>query len=260
MKKIKGSWALITGASSGLGAEFAKLLSKNGVNLVLTARRTEKLKELKDSLEQKNHVSVHTISNDLSSNNGASLLYKDVCSLNVPISILINNAGVGLNGRFKDMSLEDHMSMVKLNVLSLTELTHLFVTDMLKKKIRGYILLLSSVVGFGPCPNFSAYAATKAYVLSLAESLNHELKSEGISVTALCPGPTRTEFFSTAKGSPGKVLQTFMMEPEEVASEGLKGMFARNRVVVPGLITKISASSNRWLPKSILLKIADKLG
>ncbi len=190
--------ALITGASSGLGLEFADLLAAQKVNLVLAARRQESMEKLASDLRRKYGVDVLVEAIDLASPGAASRLKSSLDARSVAIDILVNNAGYGLHGDFQEMPIERTMNMIQLNVTTLTELTYLFGRDMAARR-SGHILLVASLLAFQAVPSYAAYAATKAYVLALGEALHDELRPHGVVVTSLCPGHTATGFDAAAR-------------------------------------------------------------
>ena len=179
--------ALITGATSGIGLEFAKIFAKNSYNLVLVARDGEALKKIADELELAFHVSARTIVRDLSKPSSPQEVFNQISSLGIQIDVLINNAGVPLKGKFIENKLEDELKLIQLNIASLTAFCHLFGRQMAKRGF-GRILNVASIAAFQPGPFMSNYYASKAYVLMLSEGLHAELKQDGVTVTALCPG------------------------------------------------------------------------
>jgi hypothetical protein len=258
MKKINGKWALITGASSGIGSDLTRLFAKEGCPMILTARRKERLETIKNQIKNEYNVEVETISNDLSKKGGPEELYNSVKELGHQVSILVNNAGVGLGGKFADQDLEDQLSIIQLNTVSVTELTKRFLKDMLEKN-EGWILQLGSTFSFHPGPNFAVYAATKAYILSLSESLNHELRDTGIKHTVLCPGATRTEFFEASKTPDNALLETIKMDSKIVAKIGFDALLEGKPYVVPGLHNKLITQGQKFSPRAVTLFFLDFL-
>jgi len=258
MKRWKGKWILITGASSGIGEEFAKQLAKAGCNLIITARRVARLKALSAELKLLGAPEVEFIGNDLSTPSGASQLYEQATQLNHPISVLINNAGIGRLERFHKVPLDEQMATVQLNINALTELTHRFLNDMLSNK-EGWILQVASVLSYASCPNYAVYAATKAYVLSFSEAVRQEVKKQGIVVSVLCPGPTKTEFAAEAKIKSPDFTDSMMMGVEPVVQYGLKGLLAEKSVIFPGEMTRFMAYSQKLVPKPLLMRVTDQM-
>ena len=259
MNNLQGKWALVTGASSGIGVDLARLFAQAGCNVVITARRIERLQALREELEGEQGVQVEVIANDLSMPEGARALFDAVQAKDIPISILVNNAGIGLNGQFAQLSLEDQMGMIQLNVNSLTELTHRFLTDM-KARDEGWILQVASTYAFQPGAGYAAYAATKAYVLSFSLALNHELRGTNIKHSALCPGPTRTEFFEVAGNTGNRFMNALMLDSKQVAELGFRAVQAGKPYVVPGFINRAFIFIQRLAPRSMVVAVAALFG
>lgn len=247
MKKV----ALVTGASAGLGVEFARQLSKRGHRLVLAARRKERLEELAKELGNARAVAI-----DLSKSNAAAKLMADVKANGETVDLLVNNAGFGLIGRFAELDSKRERQMIDLNVGTLTDLCRAVAPAMIKRK-SGAILNVASTAAFQPGPKMAVYFATKAYVLSLSEALHEELKRHGIKVSCLCPGPTRTEFGQVAGvAADNGLFDKIAMSPAEVVKSGLEGLDANRGVVVTGWMNKVTAASTRFAPRSVVRKIA----
>ena len=246
MKKV----ALITGASAGLGVEFARQLSKRGHRLVLAARRKDRLDALAKELGNARAVAI-----DLSKANAAAKLMADLEAAGEQVEILVNNAGFGLIGRFAELDPKRERQMIDLNVGALTDLCRAVAPGMIKRK-SGAILNVASTAAFQPGPKMAVYFATKAFVLSFTEALHEELKPHGVKVTCLCPGPTRTEFGEVAGFGGNGAFDKVAMEAGEVVEAGLKGMDRNRAVIVPGLVNKIGAISTRFAPRSVVRKIA----
>jgi hypothetical protein len=242
--------ALITGASAGLGVEFARQLSKRGHRLVLVARRKERLDALAKEL---GHARVVAI--DLSKANAAAKLMTDIAAAGEEVELLINNAGFGLIGRFAELDAKRLRQMIDLNVGALTELCRAVEPQMIKRK-SGAILNVASTAAFQPGPNMAVYFATKAFVLSFTEALHEELKPHGVKVSCLCPGPTRTEFGEVAGFGGSSLFDKAAMEAPEVVAAGLNGLDRNNAVVVPGWMNKVVAASTRFAPRPVVRKIA----
>ncbi len=248
------SKALITGASSGIGKEFAFLLGSRGYDLVLVSRNKEKLSLIAEEIEKSYGVSADIIKKDLSEQGSAFELYEALKGER--IDILINNAGFGKYGEFLKFSPEDYLKMVNLNVLTVTLLTRLFGEDMAKTG-RGKILNVSSTAAFQPLPHFAVYAATKAYVLTLSEALHCELKRKGVTVTTLCPGPTKTNFGKTAETHGTKMFNPAgLADPKVVAEQGLEALFEGKPLVITGAQNRVVAFLAKTLPFSVVLKIS----
>ena len=251
-------WALITGASSGLGVDFAHELAAEGCHLVLVARREDRLQALARQLEATHSVRCKVVALDLTLPRAAETLHQQLDDEGIQIDVLINNAGFGIFGEFLDASVEKTSAMLQLNITALTELTHRFARAMIDRQ-RGHILLLASVVAYQPSPNYAAYAASKAYVLSLGEALHEELKPHGITVTVLSPGATATEFFDVSGQASSPLKRAFMMPSRPVAQMGLKAMRQRQASIVSGWKNKLMSFSTRLVPRSWQRKIAHRV-
>jgi short-subunit dehydrogenase len=234
---------LITGASSGIGYELAEVFASKKYNLVLVARSTEKLKEISERLSKRYIINVFIISEDLTKDNAAETVYQKVKNNNIKVNILINNAGAGKVGFFHQMDALEDYNMIQLNITSLTQLTKLFINEMMEQG-RGKIMNVASTGSYSPGPFIATYYATKAYVLSLSEALYKELKPYNITVTTLCPGATKTNFTKNA----GKNDAPGAMDASIVARYAYEGLMKNKKIIVPGLINKILIR----LPKSLV--------
>jgi short-subunit dehydrogenase len=246
MKKV----ALITGASAGLGVEFARQLSRRGHRLVLAARRAEPMEALARELGNARAVSI-----DLSKKDAAKALTADIAANGETVDLLINNAGFGLIGRFVELDAKRQRQMIDLNVGTLTDLCRAVAPAMVERRSGG-ILNVASTAAFQPGPKMAVYFATKAFVLSLSEALHEELKPHGVRVSCLCPGPTRTEFGDVAGFGGNGLFDKVAMEAPEVVAAGLAGLDKNKAVVVPGWMNKVGANGGRFVPRSIVRKIA----
>lgn len=249
--------ALITGASSGIGLEFAKIFAENKYNLVLIARNLEKLQQVKSDLESEHGVQILLLAKNLSLKNSPREIFAELQSKNIEIEVLINNAGFGEYGKFAEIDLQKQLDMLDLNISALTALTHLFLPAMLLRK-NGKILNVASTAAFQPGPFFAVYYASKAYVLSFSEALRNELAAFGITVTALCPGPTKTDFF---KKQPDMLETNLLrnantMSAREVAFAGFSGLMRGKAIVIPGFINKFLAFGVRLLPRNFVTAIS----
>jgi len=250
----RNEWALITGASSGLGVVFAREYAKKGYNLVLTARNHDALRTLADQLTAAHGISCHVEPADLCAPGTAAKLKKTLDAVSIDIDVLINNAGMGVHGNFLECAPEKLTNMLQLDIIALTELTHVFGRAMASRG-RGKILLVSSVLGYQAAPGYAAYAASKAYVLSLGESLHEELKVSGVTLTVLSPGLTNTNFIAVADQPVSPVMRRMMMEPEPVAKTGIKALESRRASVIPGWLNKMASQSNRATPRVMQRRI-----
>ncbi|WP_181350659.1 SDR family oxidoreductase [Thalassobacillus sp. CUG 92003] len=247
--------ALITGASGGIGYEFAHLFAKAGYHLIIVARSEDKLRELQDELGD--HP-VTVIVEDLSKQGAAKRIYDVVHRHELTVEVLVNNAGFGLNGDFDSINLKEQQDMLQVNINALTELTYYFLPDMKKAPLfdipKG-ILNISSTAAFQPGPKMAVYYASKAYVLSFSEALVEELQGTGITVTTLCPGATETNFFKRANAENTKLTKS-QMTADDVAKAGFLGFVKGKRVVVPGALNTSAAVMSKFLPRSTTAKIA----
>jgi short-subunit dehydrogenase len=238
--------ALITGASSGLGSDFARILSSQGYDLILVARRKDKLKQLKEELS----TNVDIICTDLSSSFNCSRLYNKL--KNDDIDVIINNAGFGVFGSFETIKLEKELDLIDINIKAVHILTKLFLTDF-KKKDKGYILNVASSAAFQPGPLMATYYASKSYVYNLTCALYEELRRDDsdVKVSVLCPGPVNTEFNAVA----GVEFGMKSLESYDVAKYAIDKMFKNKLVIVPGFQIKVAKFLGRFLPIKLLLKI-----
>jgi len=252
------SWVLITGASSGFGEEFARQYAAQGHSLVLVARRLDRLQTLAETLRQQFRSEVVVEQVDLSDIAAVIQLHQRLRERGIEIDILINNAGHGLQGPFADAPLDAVLSMVQLDVASLTAVTHVFAQDMRTRK-RGKILLVASLLAYLGVEKFAVYAAAKAYVLRLGEALHRELKRDGVTVTVLCPGMSDTGFAKTAQQKITPALKLLMMQPGPVVRTGIRALQAGRISVVPGWVNKATAmftkATPRWLHQAVFSRI-----
>ena len=247
-----GLVTLITGASAGLGAEFARACSARGEALVLVARRRDRLEALAAELGN-----AHVVAMDLGEAGAAARLIAEVAALGLSVRTLINNAGFGLAGKFADLPVERQRAMIDLNAGALTELSRLVLPAMLARR-DGAILNVASTAAFQPGPGIAVYFASKAYVLSFSEALHQELKGSGVRVSALCPGPTATEFGDVA-GMKSARFDRFAADAASVVAAGLKGLDRNKAVVVPGLMNKAMAQSGRIIPRAAMRRMVAAL-
>jgi short-subunit dehydrogenase len=248
--------AVITGASSGIGMELARLFAADGYDLIVTARRVERLQQLSDELGSVHGATVHIIQMDLAQPHAARALWQSIGNIVPDVDVLVNNAGVGDAGDFAKEEPETIERMIQLNVSTLTALTRYVLPGMIARK-RGRILNVASLAGFQPGgPGMSVYYASKSYVLSFSRGIRRELRGTGVSVTALCPGPTSTEFERTARAQHTLLFHwTRPMAASVVARKGYRGLQRGCGVVVPGLLNKLLAISPVFSPSLIVLEI-----
>lgn len=243
--------ALITGASDGIGRELAKCFAAHKNHLVLVARGEEKLKHLAGEISSAHGVHVSCVSLDLSDPDGARKLHQKVLELGFTVEFLVNNAGVGTFGLFAETDLDRELRMMRLNMISLTALTKLFLPGMLKRG-HGRILNVASTAAFQPGPLMAVYYASKAYVLSFSEALANELKGTGVSASVLCPGPTQSGFQQSAGMDSSKLFRRGVMSASDVAEVAYRGLVKGRTTIIPGWRNKILAFSVRLGPRKLL--------
>lgn len=250
--------ALITGASSGIGMELARIHAAKKGDLILVARRKEELDRLAEELQKNHAIEVKVIAKDLSIPGASRGLVEELGTLVKEIEVLMNNAGFGGFGKFIDRPIDKEIEMMQLNMVALTELTHYIIPHMVARG-SGKVLNTASSAGFMPGPLQAVYFATKAFVVSFTQSVHHELKSQGVSVTALCPGPVKTGFEKTA-GLEGVDLFKMALSPVHTANAGYRGM-EKGRMIV--FDQRILSFSVNWLipfmPRSWVLKMVEKM-
>jgi len=250
--------ALVTGASSGIGRELAKLFAKDGYNLVLVARRKPRLEELAAELRGKYSITATVIEKDLACPGSPREIFDELRNKSIHVDILVNNAGTGVHGAFHKTDLEEELRLIQVNLVSLTHLTKLAVTEMLKKG-TGKILNLGSTASFSPVPLLAIYSATKAYVLSFSEGIAKDLEGTGITVTTLCPGATVTEFAGEALMEEIRLFSAMVMSAERVAEIGYHALMKGKRVAVAGIYNKLLVSMIRFTPRSLVLVLGQIL-
>jgi short-subunit dehydrogenase len=253
-------WAVITGASSGIGAELARVFAPRGYSLVLAARRAERLETLAGELRAQHGVEAEVLASDLEDPVSPAKLLEEIEARGIRIHTLVNNAGFGLRGRFARLPYDEQIAMLELNVLALTKLCRLVLPGLIERRTGG-ILNVASTAAFQAGPNMAVYYATKAFVLSLSEALHEETNRYGVTVTALCPGPTPTEFAARANL---QMTRLFKMKPmtlsaEQVAREGVDGYEAGKAIVIPGWANRIGALGAQLGPRALARKIAGRL-
>jgi short-subunit dehydrogenase len=253
--------ALITGATTGIGLELTKLLAADGYDLVLVARHENRLRHIATDLQSQFNASVKVIAKDLAVAGNAENLARQLQEENVSVHILVNNAGFGISGAFTKIDFQLEFEMIQLNVMSLVILTKLFANEMVQRR-RGRILNIASTAGFQPGPFMAIYYATKAFVLSFSEGLAEELKDSGVTVTALCPGPTATQFSKRAKMERSALFKGDLMpvlDAAAVAKIGYRGLHKGQRIVIPGLANKIGVLALRFSPRWLVTRVTRHL-
>ena len=241
--------ALVTGASAGLGADFAKALATRGERLVLVARRKERLEALAAELGNARAIAL-----DLGEPGAAAALMADLKAHGEQVTTLVNNAGFGLWGQFAALDGARQRAMIDLNCGTLVELCHAILPGMIERR-RGAILNLASTAAFQPGPGMAVYFATKAFVLSFSEALHEEVRKRGVRVSALCPGPTKTEFGEVAGFAGNGWFDKLSARSEDVVAAGLKALDRNRAVAIPGVVNKLSGQGHRLLPRSWLRKV-----
>jgi short-subunit dehydrogenase len=249
-------YALITGASKGIGKSIALLLAKAGYNLMLIARSETGLEDLSFIIQNEYKVKVIWLAIDLSGSNAAEEVASWCSSHTSALSILVNNAGYGLWGSFGEQSLEKQMNMLHLNINTVVELTH-HLLPVLKLQKQAYILNISSTAAYLPLPTLSLYAASKTFILYYSRAIRFELRNTPVAVSCLCPGPTDTGFASRAGlDAFADLAEKFNMSPADVAQAGLKGMFNKKPEIIPGFLNKLSSFGARYLPKALVERVS----
>ncbi len=251
--------ALITGASGGIGLEFAKLFAKDRHNLVLVARNGPKLSQVAGELQRLFDVSVKPVARDLSAAPASQSLFDELQREGITVDILVNNAGYGKFGDFANVELEESLGQIHLNITALTALTKLFLAPMLERR-SGKILNVASTAGFQPGPQMAVYYATKAYVMSFSEALADEVKDKGVTVTCLCPGATLTGFQYGAEMTETVLFRTMRpMDAASVARKGYRGLMSGKVMVIPGFRNWLLAESVRFSPRRLVTAISRRI-
>lgn len=251
--------ALITGASSGIGMELARIHAAKGGDLVLVARSTDKLNSLKSELEKQYQVEVSTMTKDLAKREAPGEIYEELLQQEIQVEILINNAGFGDYGFFHETQWEKEEQMIDLNMKSLTHLTKLFLPDMVKRR-SGRIMNVASTAAFQPGPLMAIYYATKHYVLAFSEAIANEVKDYGVTLTALCPGPTESGFQSAAAMEDSKLVNSIKMPSSaDVAHYGYRAMMRGKTVAIHGKANSMMAKTVGFLPRNMVTGFVRKL-
>jgi short-subunit dehydrogenase len=254
-----GSAALVTGASSGIGADIARSLARRGHGLVLTARRTDRLEELARELHNRHGVRAETIACDLSDAEARAALPAEMEELGLEIDVLVNNAGFGSGGLFQSLDQERELQMVRLNVDAVVDLCGRYVPRMVLAG-RGAVLNVASTASFQPLPKQATYAASKAFVTNFTDALHADLRGTGVTATCVCPGPVKTEFAATAEidDAADNLPGIFWTDSEDVAEEAVKGLEGGKRMVIPGPINRVTAIGGQHAPRGMLLALASR--
>ncbi len=258
MAEIDNRYALITGATNGIGYELAKLFAGDGYNLIIVARTEEDLQQRASEFSKQYGVQVIPIAKDLFQPQAAFELYDEVKSRNVLIDVLVNDAGQGQYGLFVEADIHRLLEIIQLNVSSLTVLTHLFLKDMVARN-EGKILQLASIASELPGPWQAVYHATKAYVLSFTEALINELKDSAVSMTALQPGATDTDFFNKAEMQESKIMDTKLSDPVKVAKDGYEALMKGDDKIVSGFKNKAMVGMSNVMPDTMVAEQMNKM-
>jgi short-subunit dehydrogenase len=244
----------VTGASSGIGAEIARALARRGHDLTLVARRKDRLEALAEKLREAHHVRIDVIAADIADPAGREHLYTQLEQFGLTVAILVNNAGYGTGGPFVTLQLERELAMIRINSEAVVALCGTYVPGMVQRG-HGAVLNVASTIGFQPLLNEATYGATKAFAVAFSESLHGELKGSGVTVTALCPGPVKTEFMNdpgiadNASYLPARMWS----EPAKVAEKGVRGVERGKRTVIPGVLNRFTSWAGRHANRSLLL-------
>lgn len=255
---LQGRTALVTGASSGLGADIARQLAGRGANLVLVARRRERLEALAEDIESRYGVTCRVVAMDLGQPAAAAELGDLLEQEGRHIDILVNNAGFGLYGNFDEIDAQRERQMLELDMLTLTAMTRRFVPAM-KARGWGRVMQVSSIGAFQPSPTYAAYAAAKSYVLMYGRAINQELRGSGVTCTVLAPGVTRTEFLDVAGQDATLYQRLVMMDSPQVAAAAVRAMLRGRGEIVPGVLNKLTAFSTRLMPRGCAAATAERL-
>lgn len=248
------STVLITGASGGIGLEFAKVFAREGCDLILIVRTEDKLNDLARELQAKYGTKSRVMAQDLAAPSAPDAIFKTLQADGVQVDILVNNAGFATYGHFVDIDLTTELQEMQLNIITLTHLTKLFLKPMIERH-NGKILNLASTAAFQPGPLMAVYYATKAYVLSFSEAIAREVEGTGVTVTALCPGPTESGFQKRADMGESKLVQSGLMSVSTVVEQGYQGLMQGKTVVIPGLTNRLGILIPRFLPRSMVTNI-----
>lgn len=256
-REFEGRRALVTGASSGIGASLARQLAARGASLVLTARREDRLVQLAEELGKAHGVDVRVVPGDLSQPGAAATLYERTEGEGLPIDVLVNNAGLGSWRTFVAATWEMHQTVIQVNLSALTQLTRLFVPRMLERR-RGHVMNVASIGAYTPCPNFAVYAATKAYVRNFTEALDYELRGTGVRAISICPGGTKTEFFIVSGQRIKASGERMMMSAERCAAIAVRKMLSGRRNVVTGWLNALGMWLLRLVPRFWMPRLAEQ--
>jgi uncharacterized protein len=254
------STCLVTGASSGIGTELARGLAGRGLGLTLVARREERLRELAAELAESHDVRIEVATADVSDGAERARLVQEISSRGLTVEVLINNAGFGSGGAFVGLDGERETEMVRTNVEAVVGLSSAYLPEMVERG-RGALLNIGSLISFQPVPFQATYGASKAFVLSFTDALHEELRGTGVTATAVCPGPVRTEFGESGGfgGADDRIPGFMWLTADRVAEEALDGLESGERVVIPGPVNRVAALYGQHLPRSLLLPLVRRV-
>lgn len=255
---LSGKTALVTGASSGMGADFARHLASYGCNVILVARREDRLRALQKEVAGRYAVAVDVVPLDLLAQDAPQVLYDRVKAAGHSVDVLINNAGLGIYGEFLDIPWEREKAMLELDIIAVVHMTKLFVKDMVGRDF-GFVLQVASIGAFQPTPTYATYSAAKTFVLYFGEALKFELRNTKVKCCVLCPGVTRTEFFEVAGQKPNLYQRTVMMDSDKAVKIGLEAMLKGRASVVPGLLNAFLAWFTRLVPRQMSAATSSRL-
>lgn len=255
---LKGKWALVTGASSGLGVDFAHQLAEMGCNLLLVARREDRLKAVAEAIRQKQGVQVEVIIMDLSVPDAPQRLYDQIKAAGKQVDVLVNNAGYGLYGEFLKIDWEREQNMLQLDIMTVVQMTKLFVRDMVARNF-GYVLQIASIGAYQPSPLYATYSAAKSFVLNFSEAVNYELRDKNVRISVVSPGITKTEFLQVSGQNATFYQRMVMMTSEQVVRIGLNTMLKGRPSIVPGILNAITVWMNRLMPRRMAAVIGYRL-
>ena len=250
----------MTGASSGIGADMARELAARGHDLALVARREDRMRELAEELAERHAVRAEIFGCDVAEPEERARLIGEVAERGLTVEILINNAGFGSGGAFHALDGDGETGMVRTNVEAVVALTSAWLPGMVERR-RGAVLNLASLIGFQPVPFQATYGASKAFVLSFTQAVHEEVRGTGVTITALCPGPVRTEFGESGGfgGADDRIPSFMWLDSETVARAGIEGLEKGDRVVVPGAVNRLGALSGHYMPRALLLPLVRRL-
>lgn len=247
----KEKYALVTGGTSGIGKELARLLAADQYNLILVARDESELQQAAQELKESHQVAVHTISKDLFKRESPFEVYDEVKNMGLVVEVLVNNAAQGAYGEFKDIDINRQLDMIQLNIGGYVALTSCFLQDMLSRG-TGKILNVGSIAGEAPGPLQSVYHGTKAFINNWSASIQYELKDKGITVTALLPGPTETDFFNKAEMNESRMVQDMPhADPDKVAKDGFNALMSGDAKIISGFMNKVQVGMANMQPDSM---------